>query len=48
MGRMERTIFCFAMMATILIIVLVNVARIPDTGEISTAAAPAPHFTVRY
>jgi hypothetical protein len=44
MGRMERTIFCFAMVATLLVIVLVRVARVPNSGETTSAAATSPRF----
>jgi hypothetical protein len=45
MGRMERTIFFFAMLATILVILLVNVARVPASGEASSVVAPAHRYS---
>jgi hypothetical protein len=42
---MERTIFYFAMVATILILVLVSVARLPTPGETSAVAAPAHPYS---
>jgi hypothetical protein len=42
---MERTIFYFAMVATILILVLVNVARLPTPGETSAVASPAHAYS---
>jgi hypothetical protein len=47
MGRMERTIFYFAMVATILILVLVNVARVPASGETSSAVSPVDTYSSR-
>ena len=40
MGRMGQTILCFAMLATLLILVLVSVARVPSSGKASAAIPP--------
>jgi hypothetical protein len=48
MGRMERTILCFAMLAMLLILVLVSVARVPTSSNASAATPsqvkPLPHL----
>lgn len=43
MGRMERTIFCFAVVAALLVIVLVRVARVPIPRRASSDLISARH-----